>query len=224
MDGNVNDYGTARSYLSTVELSTSHKSEAEAYLEGDIQLTPAERIFVISYVETSNKTRAAIMAGYPEYRAADIARRLMSRPSINRAIEDYSQQICRKYGYTAERVLAEMWAIATSNIADFIEPVYNDKGDEVGRTIDIKDKTRRKLAAVSEIYQDRNGLRLKFYDKTAALTQLARITGLVDDNTMKVVGPDGGPLQIEHHNYQAMSTEELAQLYREKVTGNIQGK
>ena len=136
--------------------------------------TDRQHLFVASYLAKSNKTSAAIAAGYSRKCAASQGHRLMKDPWVIEQIAKGQTRLAKKLEITAEAVLQELAAIGFANIADFIDPPG---------CIRFKDLDRTKTAAVSEFIVDilRNDVvrtRIKLHDKRAALVDLARHLGL----------------------------------------------
>lgn len=165
---------------------TREESLAARYAVRASQLTTQERVFVAAFVRSSNRRQSALEAGYSEGHATTAASNLLLKPRIQNAIRDMQERMCRKYELKAERVVHELRCIAFVNMADFTEVEHDAEGNPVRRYVDINSISRDNMAAISELYYDRNGLRVKFADKSAALAQLARILGLIDaDGPMK---------------------------------------
>lgn len=72
---------------------------------------------------------------------------------------------------TKEHVLHELGCIAFANAAD-----YTDFENDIIKT-DLK---RDETAAVSEIIQSKDGIKLKFYDKMKALDMISKQMGFYD--------------------------------------------
>ena len=106
---------------------------------------------------------------------------------------------------TAERVLQELGKIG---FADIRKAVQWGKGlavpDETGEMriangvamIDSGELDDQTAAAIAEVAQTRDGIKIKFHDKRAALMDIGRHLGMFVDKH-EMTGKDGGPLQVE---------------------------
>ena len=87
------------------------------------KLTDKQRIFVAEYLIDRNATQAAIKAGYSAKTARSQGQRLLTKVDIKELVDKRLSKLEEKAGLTAERVMREVKAIATSNIMDGLE--YN---------------------------------------------------------------------------------------------------
>ena len=85
------------------------------------KLTGKQRIFVAEYFIDRNATQASIRAGYSENGARQAGSRLLTKVDIKDLVNKKLTELEEKAGLTAERVMLEVKAIATSNIMDGIE-------------------------------------------------------------------------------------------------------
>ena len=85
------------------------------------KLTGKQRIFVAEYLIDRNATQAVIRAGYSENGARQAGSRLLTKVDIKDLVNKKLTELEEKAGLTAERVMLEVKAIATSNIMDGIE-------------------------------------------------------------------------------------------------------
>ena len=144
-------------------------------------LTPKQAAFVAHYLEHSDATKAATLAGYKS------ARGLLKRPEIRKEIKRRMERVMSKKQITAERVVEELGKIAFANIDDFVDDEYR-----------IQSKPgRKKMAAVQEVTtetiidrrrdideEDREDVRrvkMKMYSKLDALNSLGRHFGMFTD-------------------------------------------
>jgi len=123
------------------------------------------------------------------------AGRLNKSEKIRSRIEEIQNMRIKSTGITVERLLQEYAAIATVDIAEAIEwneskavmVVHPDTGKETIRLVQgvflkaSRDLPKRVTAAIAEVAQTKDGLRIKFHSKTAALDSLARIMGQFRD-------------------------------------------
>jgi len=170
------------------------------------RMTPKQERFVAEYLVDLNATQAAIRAGYSKKTAEKIGSENIRKPEITAAIEKRQKKIGEKLEVTQERVIAELAKIGFSDIRkaiawhggmvltgtgadteESLEPQPHGGGlkrsaaksvslVELIASGDIDDNT---AAAISEISQTRDGgIKIKFHDKKAALTDLAKYLGL----------------------------------------------
>jgi phage terminase small subunit len=156
-----------------------------------------EKVFIAAYLSmlsayhptAANGTQAAIKAGYAPKGAAFMATQILKRPHVKAIIAARLEELTAKYAVTAERTLAEIASLAYSNVRDFAEP--QEDGSVI---LDLTKLSRADFAAVSQLETEEyiTGLnaatgapvrvratKLKFHDKMAALTCLAKIENLI---------------------------------------------
>ena len=85
------------------------------------KLTDKQRSFVSEYCIDKNATQACVRAGYSKKTANQIGPRLLVNVGIRELINKKLTELEEKAGLTAERVMLEVKAIATSNIMDGME-------------------------------------------------------------------------------------------------------
>jgi phage terminase small subunit len=148
-------------------------------MAGPMKLTPKQARFVQEYLIDLNAAQAAIRAGYSAKTARVIGHENLTKPDIAAAIEKARATHAERAGLTADWVIDELRKIAAANMADYV-------GTEFSAL------TREQTAAVSEVTiedfvegsgeQARTGrrVRLKLYDKRAALVDLGRHLGFFE--------------------------------------------
>lgn len=167
------------------------------------ELTPKQRLFVAEYLKDLNATQAAIRAGYSEKTAGAMGHELLKKPEIQEVIAAAADKRAEKLEITAERVLAEIAAMAFYDPADLMVECDPEEGEEdsplviEGRTIlglrgphDIRrlpEKVRR--AIVGWGYDRNQNFTVKLADKSKALDQLARHLSLYNDK-LELTGVD----------------------------------
>ena len=136
---------------------------------------------------------AYVIAGYSKNDGNAI--RLSKNGKVLSRIEEIQNMRIKSTGITVERLLQEYAAIATVDIAEAIEwneskavmVVHPETGEETIRLVQgvflkaSRDLPKRVTAAIAEVAQTKDGLRIKFHSKTAALDSLARIMGQFRD-------------------------------------------
>lgn len=140
------------------------------------KLKGKQRAFVEEYFVDLNGTQAAIRAGYSVTSARDIACENLTKPHIAAAIDEL---MSARQGITRTRIVDELARIAFANAADFFD--FDQRGV---RLVDKGDLSRDQLAAIASVSQatgNTDKVELKLHDKMAALTLLAKVTGLARD-------------------------------------------
>ena len=136
------------------------------------KLTPKQKLFVAEYVVDKNATRAAIRAGYSEKTAHSSGPRLLDNVGVKAEIDKKLAKLEEKVGLTAERVMREVAAIATSNIMDGMQYDANT-GEFSFKSPDEIPEEFWKAASEVTTYQLPDGgglaLKLKMHPKLQAL-------------------------------------------------------
>lgn len=84
-------------------------------------LTPKQQRFIDEYLVDLNASQAAIRAGYSARRADAIGYENLRKPEIAAAIRDAQAARSERTGITADRVLAELWSIATADYRELVQ-------------------------------------------------------------------------------------------------------
>lgn len=170
-------------------------------------LTDKQRRFVDEYLVDLNATQAAIRAGYSQKTARQIGDENLSKPDIAKAVQEAQAARSKRTEVTQDMVLRELAKIGFSDIRKIVrwgktELRVTDAGDDEGEVTepyhglalvsadDIDDDT---AAAISEISEGREGLKIKLHDKKGALVDIGRHLGMFKDR-VEHSGPDGGPI------------------------------
>lgn len=135
------------------------------------KLTIKQKLFIANYCATRNATQSAIMAGYSEISAKQIAIENMSKPLIARAIDRKLNKVMRKIDVSVERIAEEIAKLGFSNIGDCY--------DINGNLIPIHLLPREVSAAITEVTEmyDKKGnkvVKYKMDGKTKNLELLGR--------------------------------------------------
>ncbi len=148
-------------------------------------------LFVREYLIDFNATQAAIRAGYGKRVANKTGSDLLANPDIQAKIRELVNKRAEKAGISAERVLNELARIGFSDIRNAVKWGYrllegvepdehgNLQGENFVELVDsdkIDDDTARAIAEVSK--SDRGVVKVKLYDKRAALVDLGKHIGL----------------------------------------------
>ena len=174
--------------------------------------------FVREYLLDYRGAEAALRAGYAESGAAVTASRLLKDEDVKMAIAEAEQIQRERHELTLDRVLVELWRIATADIRDVCEI----EGGEIYYA-DTADMTDAQAAAISEITLDKDGkVKVKMHNKIAAIDQIAKIFGLhkfnlnVHDGRRPAVGENGAGEQGQVIDVSPEETsQDLALRYQE---------
>ncbi len=151
-----------------------------------------------AYLECSNGAEAYRQAyGGGNMTAANIAReasRLLQHPLISPLLQEYREKLAAKHGINAEWILQQLKHIAGADIrkavnwngVEIVEEGKDGKPGKVRAANDvllvgsdqIDDAT---AAAIAEISQGQHGIRIKLFDKLAALEKLGRHAGVFEE-------------------------------------------
>lgn len=147
-------------------------------------LTPLQEAFCHEYLVDMNTKNAFKRAGYKA--SGDDERRnihrLMTNSRIQERIQDLVEERSRTTDITAKRVVLELGRIAFSDLREFMS-----WGTDGTRWRDSDELTDDAAAVVSEIYETEREMddggtyrtkRFKMHDKMAALKELAKHTGV----------------------------------------------
>jgi phage terminase small subunit len=169
-----------------------------------MSLTAKQQAFVAEYLIDLNATQAAIRAGYSPATAYSIGQENLNKPEIAAALEIVMAERAERTQITADRVLTELGKLGFSDIRravrwfsnatvaavdQDIDQQMEEEGEvrfaianqvELISSGDIDDET---AAAIQEIGQSATGaLKVKLYDKRAALVDIGRHLGMFTDN------------------------------------------
>lgn len=168
-------------------------------------LTAKRARFVEEYLIDLNATQAAIRAGYSAKTAGQIGEALLKKLEITDALQSAMQARSARTEITQDRVIAELAKIGFADIrkavrwgegivvrSEFGTPeVVNDVALIGSEQID--DDT---AAAIAEICQTAQGVKIKLHDKRAALIDIGRHIGMFRDK-LELTGKDGGPIKTQ---------------------------
>lgn len=144
-------------------------------------LTAKEQRFVAEYLIDMNATQAAIRAGYSKHTARQIASALLSKVDIAAAIANGMYAVAKTLSITAEKVIAEIAAVAFGDIRGIFEN---------GRLLlpsEWDDATAATIAGLEVVTVNKGEgavehiAKIKRADKLRALDMLARHLALYND-------------------------------------------
>ena len=170
-------------------------------------LTLKQRRFVDEYLVDLNATQAAIRAEYSERNADKIGPELLGKTRVGEAIQERMAARAKRTEITQDRVLRELAKIGFSDIRRAIKwgtlgaRIDAEAGEasiansvELLDSDDLDDDT---AAAIQEISQTAQGIKLKLYDKKGALVDIGRHLGMFDDK-LTLKGDKNAPVVVEH--------------------------
>lgn len=155
-------------------------------------LTPKQRRFVDEYLIDLCATQAAIRAKYSAKTAASQGERLLRNVEVQRAIARRMKDREQRTEITQDKVLRELAKIGFSDIRKVVR-----WGETMVRMVDAEEGEGEDLvpyhglalidsmevdddtaAAIAEVSQGRDGLKVKLHDKKGALVEIARHLGM----------------------------------------------
>ncbi|RIQ64645.1 terminase small subunit, partial [Bordetella avium] len=167
-------------------------------------LTAKQRRFVDEYLIDLNATQAAIRAGYSKKTARQIGEENLSKPDIAKAVQEAQAARSKRTEITQDMVLRELAKIGFADIRKVVtwgsttlQAGVDGDGNpttEVHHGLvlvasnEIDDAT---AAAIAEVSEGREGLKVKFHDKKGALVDIGRHLGMFKDR-VEHSGPGGG--------------------------------
>lgn len=149
-----------------------------------------EKNFIREYLVDFNGTAAAIRAGYPKKGAHDAANRLLKSDVILEAFHKYQNTYECKTLVTRKRIIEELARIGFSDLTKFV--VVKHRKTYIRDT----DTLPKHLGCcIQEIWQTKEGIRIKLYDKQKALELLGKYLGMWLERH-EVGGAAGNPVRI----------------------------
>lgn len=169
-------------------------------------LTPKQARFVEEYLIDLNATQAAIRAGYSEKTAYSQGERLLRNVEVAKGIEAAQEARSKRTEITQDMVLRELAKIGFSDIRKAVKWGHTElrvsegeEGDVMPyhglALIDSSEIDDDTAAAISEVSEGRDGLKVKFHDKKGALVDIGKHLGMFKDR-VEHSGPDGGPIPM----------------------------
>ncbi|AZD93032.1 MULTISPECIES: terminase small subunit [Pseudomonas] len=155
-------------------------------------LTAKQQRFVDEYLIDLNATQAAIRAGFSAKTARQAGNRLLTNVDIQQAIQAGMEARSGRVAITQDMVLRELAKIGFSDIRKVVrwgETMVRmaDAEDEGAEgmvpyhglaLIDSTDVDDDTAAAIAEVSQGRDGLKVKLHDKKGALVDIGRHLGM----------------------------------------------
>ncbi|MFD2248925.1 phage terminase small subunit [Pseudochelatococcus lubricantis] len=168
-------------------------------------LTPRQGRFVDEYMKSLNATQAAIRAGYSAKTADVQGPQLLRKTSVANELAKRQGRLAAKTEITKDRIVAELAKLAFYDVRKAVKwgPGEYEKALDDGTVarssgvllIDSDDLDAETAAAISEVGNTRDGVKIKFHDKRGALVDLAKMLGMYDGG--KDDDDDPPPLHIK---------------------------
>lgn len=157
-----------------------------------MKLNANQKKFADEYLIDFNATRAYLKA-YPRCKSVAAAGTSACNMLKNAKVAEYiskrkefiNQRAAKNFKVTADRIIAEYAKIAFNDVTDMIT-IESDtkqmagKARKIPRVVikDTSELTLEQRACIASIKDCKDGIEVKFYDKTKALDSLANIMGI----------------------------------------------
>lgn len=155
-------------------------------------LTAKQQRFVDEYLIDLNATQAATRAGYSKKTANEQGSRLLANVSVSAAIHQRMNERSGRVEITQDMVLRELAKIGFSDIRKVVRwgetqvrMVDGEEGEAEDMVpyhglalIDSTEVDDATAAAIAEVSQGRDGLKVKLHDKKGALVDIGRHLGM----------------------------------------------
>lgn len=184
--------------------------------------------FVEEYLVDLNGTQAAIRAGYSKKTANEQASRLLANVNVSDAVLAAMKKRSERTEITQDMVLRELAKLGFSDIRKVVTwgntelRVSPGNGDEdQGEVVEayhglvlkaadeIDDDT---AAAIAEVSQGREGLKVKLYDKRASLVDIGKHLGMFIERKEIRTGPLDGVSDQDLARKAAEAAQQVAEL------------
>ncbi|WP_339437046.1 terminase small subunit [Pseudomonas sp. EL_65y_Pfl1_R32] len=155
-------------------------------------LTAKQQRFVDEYLKDLNATQAAIRAGYSKNTADQQASRLLTNVKVRGYLAERQDDRSKRTEITQDMVLRELAKIGFSDIRKVVRwgetqvrMVDGEEGEAEDMVpyhglalIDSTEVDDATAAAIAEVSQGRDGLKVKLHDKKGALVDIGRHLGM----------------------------------------------
>ena len=194
-----------------------------------MKLTPKQETFCLAYIETGNASMAYKRSYAAEQMSAGAieveACRLLTHPKIAPRIAEIQAGHRKRHEVTVDRILAELARIGFSDIRKVVKWGLKELGKSgdspsgemkftnvaIVSSDEIDNDT---AAAIAEVSQTRDGIKVKLYDKRAALVDMGKHLGLFKDQS-----GDRGNLPLQPEGPRPTGEDHLAALAKRYANG-----
>jgi phage terminase small subunit len=136
------------------------------------KLTARQLKFCEEYQLTLNATQSAIKAGYSEKTANRIASENLSKPDIQKKIQQLQLESRKQADITKKEILSELAAILRANIKDYLK--FDGKKLEFKSFDELTDAQTK---AIESIKKTRHGIELKLHGKLFSIDRISKLLG-----------------------------------------------
>jgi phage terminase small subunit len=152
-------------------------------------LRPKQQRFIEEYLIDFNATQAAIRAGYSKDTAKVIGCENLTKPAIQAALSEEKAKLRARVEVTQEDVANELRKIGFQDIRDAVQwgsslEITGDDGEVAVHNgvslINSDEITADTAAAIAEVSQTKDGVKIKMHDKRAALVDLGKHLGMFE--------------------------------------------
>ena len=157
---------------------------------------PSHELFAQTCARGKSQSEAYVIAGYEEN--GGNASTLAAREDVAARITEFKSITAARAMVTGERVLAELARIGFADITQAVQ-IVNGKV----QVIDTANLSPDLKAAMAEISQTKDGIKVKLHDKRAALENLGKHLGLFKENisvdlNVNLIDLVNGSYKLEH--------------------------
>jgi phage terminase small subunit len=132
-------------------------------------------LFAKSVVKGKTLDESYVIAGYRPHPANP--KRLRENEAVSGRINELLERSETLTNISVERIAQELARIGFSKVTDVVS--FTNKTVRLKNSAELDDDV---TAAIAEIQQTKDGVKLKFHDKRGALTELAKYKGMFKEN------------------------------------------
>ena len=194
------------------------KTKTERIIEDVVienkDLTEKQRLFCLYYIKNFNATQAAIKAGYSPESAHVEGCRLLKNAKVAAEIRRLKGKMQEEIFIDAMDVLSKYIKIAFSDITDFVTfgqkevQVMGPFGPvtKIVNFVDLKESNEIDGTIITEVFQSRDGVKIKLADKMKALEKLEEYFDLFPDKFKRRIEEE--KLRLEEQRLKMAANEE----------------
>jgi phage terminase small subunit len=140
---------------------------------GNYVLEPRQELFVREYVKDYNGAKAALRAGYSKKTAAAQASRLLTKANVKSLLQEIQEEIKHFNRVTIQKIIAENSRIAFSDLKDYVK--WGPTGVKMLDHTNVDTRCVESVEIIPGAFG--NKMKIKLYDKGAALERLGQFLG-----------------------------------------------
>lgn len=175
-------------------------------------LTDRQKRAAQEYLVDNNWHAAIRRAGYASTSMAD---RLKNDDRIQEYLKILREDAQTRTEITIDKVLRELWAVASADIRKAVswgsgDAIIDAQTGEVSsehaapQVISSEQIDDATAAAISEIVQTRDGIKIKMHDKISALDKIAKHLGMYDEQVRRLGAATEGQKDVEEIRYKVI--------------------